>query len=250
MVRVTVNIYKGGEGKTTIAVSLAVSAALSGFRTLLVDLDQNRSALLWFDVKPRLDLASYLVKGEGGEGLLEEVSCVSGLYMAEGGAALEEVLSGDPYLLLDRMMPVFKDFDFVFFDTPPWFGSVLKAALIASTHFLVPMSPSYLGAAGFAALARFVVEVLQYQPALKFLGVVLNMVSARERVSREMTVWVRENLGREGVPVFDTVVRRSVRFREAVFKHIPVQLLGKAGGCAYEDVESLWSEFVRRLQEV
>ena len=38
---------KGGAGKTTLSTSLAVSAWRAGLRTVLVDLDPQRSAALW-----------------------------------------------------------------------------------------------------------------------------------------------------------------------------------------------------------
>lgn len=39
---------KGGSGKTTIAIHLSVLAQQSGLRTLLIDLDQQRSAASWW----------------------------------------------------------------------------------------------------------------------------------------------------------------------------------------------------------
>jgi chromosome partitioning protein len=40
---------KGGVGKTTIAVNLAVAAQAAGVRTALFDLDQQESAVMWSD---------------------------------------------------------------------------------------------------------------------------------------------------------------------------------------------------------
>jgi chromosome partitioning protein len=40
---------KGGVGKTTVAVNLAVAAQLSGVRTVLFDLDPQESAVVWSD---------------------------------------------------------------------------------------------------------------------------------------------------------------------------------------------------------
>ena len=39
---------KGGVGKTTLAIHLAVLAQRAGLRTLLVDLDPQRSAASWW----------------------------------------------------------------------------------------------------------------------------------------------------------------------------------------------------------
>ena len=47
---------KGGTGKTTLAVHLAVAAMLSGFKTVIIDLDPQASAAKWFDIRGEDDL--------------------------------------------------------------------------------------------------------------------------------------------------------------------------------------------------
>ena len=49
MYTVTLIAQKGGTGKTTLAINLAVAAEAGGFRTALVDLDPQASAAGWGD---------------------------------------------------------------------------------------------------------------------------------------------------------------------------------------------------------
>ena len=57
MYAVAVISRKGGTGKTTLAVHLAVAAMLSGFETVLIDLDTQASAAKWFDIRDEEDLS-------------------------------------------------------------------------------------------------------------------------------------------------------------------------------------------------
>ena len=45
---ISVILPKGGVGKTTLALNVAAAAHLAGKNTLLVDLDQQGSALDWY----------------------------------------------------------------------------------------------------------------------------------------------------------------------------------------------------------
>ena len=46
---------KGGTGKTTVAVNLSVAAALTGESVALVDLDDQASAMIWWDLRADKD---------------------------------------------------------------------------------------------------------------------------------------------------------------------------------------------------
>ena len=49
MKKIALIAQKGGVGKTTVAVNLAVAAQAAGVRTVLFDLDPQESAVVWSD---------------------------------------------------------------------------------------------------------------------------------------------------------------------------------------------------------
>lgn len=80
----TVMVYSeaGGVSKTTTAVSVAMTAAEAGHRTLLVDLDPRAAATKWLRVSPTgegLDVGAILgAKGDDPEGWAEDLAVPSG----------------------------------------------------------------------------------------------------------------------------------------------------------------------------
>lgn len=63
MKTLTVLSQKGGAGKTTLALSLAVSAELTGKQTLIVDTDPQASASKWYDRRIGKTDAPYVMSG-------------------------------------------------------------------------------------------------------------------------------------------------------------------------------------------
>ena len=99
---------KGGVGKTTLAVNLAVAAG----RTALFDLDQQESAVVWADRR----------RDE-----LPHVEFLTDRRLRDGLSAAEE-----------------KGFDLAIVDTPPAAGSEALTAAEAADLILVPCRPSLL----------------------------------------------------------------------------------------------------------
>jgi chromosome partitioning protein len=99
---------KGGVGKTTLAVNLAVAAG----RTALFDLDQQESAVVWADRR----------RDE-----LPHVEFLTDRRLRDGLSAAEE-----------------KGFDLAIIDTPPAAGSEALTAAEAADLILVPCRPSLL----------------------------------------------------------------------------------------------------------
>lgn len=96
---------KGGAGKTTLAINLAVTAVAQGARVTLIDLDPQVTAATWGDRRQ---------------------------------AALPRVISAQAARLPQILKQVDAGTDWVFIDTPPAIGNTTLAAVKVANHILVP----------------------------------------------------------------------------------------------------------------
>ena len=138
---------KGGVGKTTLALSLAVQAEQAGLPTVLLDLDPQGSAASWADARGA-DTPPDVVPAQAPRlpGLLASA--------ARQGAKL------------------------VVIDSPPNADNAALAAAKAADLVLIPCRPSALDLAAIAASVRLAQEI-----ANKPVFVVLNAITPRTMVA-------------------------------------------------------------------
>jgi len=113
---ITVAQQKGGSGKTTLAVNLAVGFAKAGKSVALMDTDPQGSAGRWF--MARLE--------------------------AEDGAADIDFSTASAWGVTYEVRKLADAHDIVIIDTPPKADSDLRPALRASDLVLVPVATSHL----------------------------------------------------------------------------------------------------------
>jgi polysaccharide biosynthesis transport protein len=165
-----------GEGKTTVAMNLAVSLAQLGRRTLLIDADLRRPSVhKYFPGTGGSQLSKYLA----GQGVWQEMvrkSSVNDLYVLLGGDAPAnpaELLSSDAMrALLKQAAEVY---NFVVVDSPPLLN-------VADSRILANMVDSTLLVVKCGETPRQVVQFAEAQArdaGANLLGVVLNYLDVR-----------------------------------------------------------------------
>jgi chromosome partitioning protein len=173
--------FKGGVGKSTIATHVAQYLARAGMRTLLVDTDSQASTTYMMGYAPDIDLEeedtlypffegsertlNYCIRDSYWENL-KFIPANLALYQAEWILAAKIAKQGQHawQALRTGLMRAANDFDVVIIDPPPQMGMVSLNVLYAATASVIPMPPGMLDFAStiqFFEMAGEAMQILQ-----------------------------------------------------------------------------------------
>lgn len=214
---------KGGTAKSTTAAQLALSWAREGRSVLAIDLDSQAALTKLLGASPGDGVAEVIreeasieaVAVRVGEGI-DVVPAGSSIASAEVAVSAEV---GRELILKGAIGQVAPGrWDVIVLDSGPQLGVTTAMAMVASTHLVIPVVPSFLS---LAALREFLDTVRKVRerlnPDLELAGVLLTIVDRRLKLTGE----VREILGGHDVPVLPVEIPIDSRLQAAPKGELP-----------------------------
>lgn len=202
----TIAQQKGGAGKTTLGIHLAVAWAGMGNRVAALDIDPQASLSRWHEERAAIDAAHRL-----------------DFAAASGWRTRAEV---------ERLA---RAHDIVVIDSPPHAETEARIAVRAAHLVIVPMQPSPMDL--WASKATLDLARSERVPAL----IVLNRVPPRSKAAEEVIAAAR-NLG---VAVADQRIGNRVALATSILRGLAITE-SEPGGQAAREITALAEELLRK----
>lgn len=198
---------KGGVGKSTLAVHLAIWLHDQGFRTALLDADKQRSSSGW---------------------------------VAQAEALITVCVAETPEMCVAEARELLATHDVVVGDGPGGIDDVSRAMLLLSDIALLPITPSILDLRSVqqaTGILRYAQQINGNRPEGRL---ILNKMKTRDTISREL----REASPGLGVGVATAVLRDLQAYRDAAQQGTVVTRMGRKAVAASEEIVRLFTELV------
>ena len=211
---------KGGVGKTTACINIAVGIAKKGKKVAVIDMDPQSNLSAGFGVTPSSQDPQVfdLLTGEASwDDIVQNKEGVdiipSSLNLVMAELNTQGALSSDSVLrkTLEKIDP--DRYDYVLLDSPPQLGIFTRNVLAACNKIIVPMDGGFYSLFGLRLLDGSL-DILSERLGnrVEIAGILMTNYNPRLYISRKIYEEVQKNFG---YVVFENYVSPTVKFVEA-----------------------------------
>ncbi len=216
---ITLGNRKGGVGKTTSVINIASYLAILGKKILIVDTDpqSNCSSILLEDISNSSSRSLIdALEAPPGTALLSQLACdtyhprIKVIPNTTRCMLWERKIAQEPDAVIgiSRLInqdEALRDFDFVFFDTPPNLGVMMNNALMASDYVIIPVPPAdQFSLDGLAAYLDLIGSIRKHNKRLKLLAVLITKFDPNWGNSSQNLQQIKNYFTQKGIGIFHT----------------------------------------------
>ena len=218
---IAITNQKGGVGKTTTAVTLAASLAVTDQQTLLIDCDPQANATTGLGID-KGGIQHSLYHGLGDAVKADDLILDSQIETLKIIPARTELIGFEvematrqerETLLRQMITTITAPLDYIILDCPPSLSLLTVNALTAADAIIIPLQCEFYALEGVGQLLETYRRVRQaMNPALMIKGILLTMYDQRTNLSHQVAAEAEKHFKDL---VFKTTIPRNVRLGEA-----------------------------------
>jgi chromosome partitioning protein len=248
MRRIAIANQKGGCGKTTTAVCLALCLKDMGQKVLVTDMDPQGSATqsLYPDRESIKHTIYDLLVDSGSVSVTDVITGIdTDLDLLPANVILssaEQILAGKEQReeRLRKALNLVEDgYDFVIIDSPPNVGLLTFNALMAAEEIVIPVDPSLFSLQGIARVVEALELLENVSNHRTTYRVLATMYDSRTRISRELLSAMRTSYRGSS---FQTIIRSNITLKESTGFGVPITYY--RGSRGFSDYRSLANEIL------
>lgn len=212
---------KGGVGKTTTSVNLALGLAELDKKVLVIDLDPQGDATLALNVNEDDIDKNTVYEMLFGERTINEcilpsligsVDVIPAVHYLEDAEIELWQKSDSESILVERLGYIKGKYDYIIIDCRPSLALLSINALVASDGLIVPIYPSYFSVKGFTLLYDMIRTIKRSaNQELTFMGILITNQDRRKNITQDIERQLRDELKDE---VFEVVIRTNSKIEE------------------------------------